>query len=134
MFSPRIDYIKWCYSEYQPTLPNSVKNVSFHNGYSDRLVERENLPNGQGLIILDDIADTISPKSIGNLFTKISHHRNISVFFLVQNLYYRGLPNMRLLNLNSHYTGKYSTVQYSIVLFLFLKSLISYSCVQERSG
>lgn len=111
MFSPRISKIIWCYSEYQPTLPRSVKNVTFHHGYSDQLVARENLSEGQSLLVLDDLADSISPKSIGNLFTKISHHRNVSVFFLVQNLYYRGLPNMRLLNLNSHYTGTIILIQ-----------------------
>ena len=40
--------------------------------------------------------------SVANLFTKWSHHRNVSVMFLTQNLFYKN-RHMRTISLNSHY-------------------------------
>ena len=49
-------------------------------------------------------SETSSPPSIVDLFTRGSHHRNLSVLFLCQNLFYRGGGNyMRDITLNSHY-------------------------------
>jgi hypothetical protein len=72
------------------------------------------MPNG--LVIIDDFMTEAGDKvktrsqtqnssnSIVNLFTKGSHHRNLSVLFLCQNLFYRGGQNyMRDVNLNAHY-------------------------------
>ena len=41
-------------------------------------------------------------ESIANLFTKGSHHRNISVVFLVQNMFHKN-KHIRTISLNSHY-------------------------------
>jgi hypothetical protein len=55
------------------------------------------------LIVIDDLmSEATKDTSICDLFTKGSHHRNLSVICLVQNLYYHGKEN-RTLNLNSHY-------------------------------
>jgi len=40
--------------------------------------------------------------SVANLFTKGSHHRNISVAFLVQNLFHKN-KHIRTISLNAHY-------------------------------
>jgi len=40
--------------------------------------------------------------SVANLFTKRSHHRNISVVFLVQNLFHKN-KQIRTISLNVHY-------------------------------
>ena len=37
-----------------------------------------------------------------DLFTKGCHHKNLSVFFITQNIFYKG-KNQRDLSLNSHY-------------------------------
>lgn len=46
------------------------------------------------LVILDDLMNESSSSSAGqnvvNLFTKGSHHRNLSVFFLTQTLFHQG--------------------------------------------
>src|SRR5690348_14956905 len=39
---------------------------------------------------------------LANLFTKGSHHLNISVLFIVQNVFHKG-KEMRTVNLNTHY-------------------------------
>ena len=53
------------------------------------------------------------------LFTKLSHHCRISVIFMVQNLFYRGLRSMRTLNLNAHYTFLFKSVRDKQVRFRF---------------
>ena len=55
-------------------------------------------------IYIDDLSDEVDEKLVGSLFTKKSHHRNISIIFLVNNLYFRGLKNMRDISLNTHFT------------------------------
>ena len=39
---------------------------------------------------------------VANLFTKGSHHRNVSVMFLTENLFYKN-RRMRTISLNAHY-------------------------------
>ena len=41
-------------------------------------------------------------KEIANLFTKFSHHMNINVIFVVQNIFHHG-KEMRTISLNTHY-------------------------------
>jgi hypothetical protein len=53
------------------------------------------------LLILDDLMSEAND-AVSNIFTKISHHRNVSVIFLSQNLFYQSKHN-RTLSLNSHY-------------------------------
>ena len=55
------------------------------------------------LIVVDDqMAETTNDKRILNLFTKGSHHRNLSVIFLLQNLFHQGKISQTM-SLNSHY-------------------------------
>ena len=51
------------------------------------------------LLILDDLM-TEAGSEVSNIFTKISHHRNISVIFLTQNLFFK---SQRTMNLNTQY-------------------------------
>jgi hypothetical protein len=46
-------------------------------------------PREKHLIILDDLMDETNQK-VSSLFTKKSHHRNIIVMYIVQNLFHRG--------------------------------------------
>ena len=41
-------------------------------------------------------------KRIADLFTKGSHHRNLSVIYIVQNIFHQG-KEMRIISLNAHY-------------------------------
>jgi hypothetical protein len=45
---------------------------------------------------------TESNDDVSNIFTKVSHHRNVSVVYLSQNLFYRSKQN-RTMSLNTHY-------------------------------
>ena len=101
MMNPPPDKIYYCYGEWQPMF-EEMRNVEFVHGLSENLVSRENLI-GHTCLVIDDLSDEVDEKLIGSLFTKLSHHRNISVIFLLNNLYYRGLKNMKDISLNTHY-------------------------------
>ena len=53
------------------------------------------------LIVIDDQMDQVDEK-ITRLFTKGSHHRNISVMYIVQNLFDNNKEH-RTISLNAHY-------------------------------
>jgi hypothetical protein len=97
MMTPIPDRILWCYGEYQ-TLYGTVDGVDFQQGLPDL----DNLdPREKHLIILDDLMDETDHR-IASLFTKKSHHRHISVMYIVQNLFHRGRHH-RTISLNAHY-------------------------------
>jgi len=80
--------IIWCYSE-QSAVPRHLlaalrKNVQIHEGVP------ENNKNAQGkpcLFILDDLLNEVYSRAICDLFTKGSHHRNLSVILITQNFF-----------------------------------------------
>jgi hypothetical protein len=97
MMTPKPDRILWCYGEYQ-TLYGTVEGIEFQQGLPDldNLDSRE-----KHLIIYDDLMDE-TEKRVASLFTKKSHHRNISVMYSVQNLFHRGKHHTTI-SLNAHY-------------------------------
>ena len=60
-------------------------------------------PNINNLFVIDDqLLEASNNNQIMNLFTKGSHHRNLSVMYLLQNVFHKGNIN-RTVNLNCHY-------------------------------
>lgn len=100
MIDPKPTKIIWCYGEYQEKfndLPDSVI-LSEGVGALDAIDTNE-----RNLVILDDLMHEVGDdKDIANLFTKGSHHRNLSVIMIVQNLFHQS-KIMRTVSLNSHY-------------------------------
>ena len=101
MVDPPFEKVIWAYSEWQPAY-DDMKGVEFVKGLTEDQVKKENL-RGHSCVVLDDMADQIDGTFLGALFTRISHHRNISIIFLLNNLFYKGLKTMRLVSLNTHY-------------------------------
>ena len=98
MFSERFQSITWCYGSVIPNLSSINYNIQFIQGLPD--METFNPPS-PGLIIVDDLMAE-SGQVVADLFTKYSHHKNLTVIFIVQNLFYKG-KCMRDISLNSHY-------------------------------
>ena len=97
MMTPKPDRILWCNGEYQ-TLYGTVEGIEFQQGLPDL----DNLdPREKHLIILDDLMDETDQR-VASLFTKKSHHKNISVMYIVQNLFHRG-KHYRTISRNAHY-------------------------------
>ncbi len=99
------DRIVWCYSEFQPAythLSKQFPQIEFIEGIPDDVIDMFD-PKINNLIVLDDLMDVCSSdKKIANLFTKGCHHRNLSVIFIVQNLFYQGRES-RTISLNTNY-------------------------------
>lgn len=96
MIQPSPTKIIWCYGIYQREF-DKWPNVEFMEGLPN---SAEDIASGSLLIIDDLMAETDS--RVTEIFTKSSHHRSISCFYLTQNIYYAGKHN-RTMNLNTHY-------------------------------
>lgn len=91
--------IIYCYGAWQP-LFEDMRNVTFHEGLIDIQSDfsRDGKPRW---IVIDDLMEKVKKnEEMNSLFTKYSHHFNLSVFFLVQNLFAKDL---RTISLNTHY-------------------------------
>lgn len=89
--------ILWHYSIWQPDI--NIPGVTFIQGLPDTDFDTT-YPR---LIIIDDLMrESANSSVIIDLFTKGCHHKNISVFFITQNIFYKG-KNQRDLSLNAHY-------------------------------
>ena len=85
MMTPKPDRMLWCYDEYQ-TLYGTVEGIECQQGLPDL----DNLdPREKHFIILDVLMDETDQR-VASLFTKKCHHKNISVMYIVQNLFHRG--------------------------------------------
>lgn len=89
--------IIYCYGEFQPIFAK-IPNVEFHEGLPD--VQRFD-GRRRVLLIIDDLMNE-ADQNVCNLFTKLSHHRNVSVVFVTQNLFHKN-RHVRTMNLNTHY-------------------------------
>ena len=97
--------IIWLYGEYQPAymeLSSKFPHILFMEGIPENLNEYID-PKFRNLIVIDDLmSETGGDKKVTNLFTKGSHHRNLSVTLLLQNLFYNGKESQTI-SLNAHY-------------------------------
>ena len=85
--------IIWCYSEAAAVPREKLNKLGRNIKYQEGLPE--NFGNARGepsLIILDDLLSQVYGREVCDLFTKGSHHRNISVllrpkiFFIKENI------------------------------------------------
>jgi hypothetical protein len=96
LFSVEFSEIIWCYSEIG-SLGTRNPNITYIEG----LPSEETLDGTPKLIVLDDLMHETN-ENVAKLFTKISHHRNVSVISITQNIFPRN-KNARDIALNSHY-------------------------------
>ena len=99
IFSPP-DRILWLYKQWQPlydVIQQTVPRVDFIQGIPLELDQDSFIhPGTKNLVILDDLMSTAAKNSrINELFTEGSHHRNLSVVAINQNLYYNIDPTQR---------------------------------------
>ena len=82
--------VNWCYSE-KSAVPSwqlaGTKNVRFNEGLP---ADFDNAKDKPCFIILDDFLNEANSKDVCDVFTKGSHHRNISVILITQNLFLQG--------------------------------------------
>lgn len=93
----------WCYGQFQELHKQSIaKNVEVI--YFDYLISSQEIKELKpDIIVIDDLMSEVSKNTeLSNLFTRGSHHLGISIFFIVQNIFYQG-KEMRNISLNSQY-------------------------------
>ena len=105
--SPAPQRIIWIYGQWQPLyaeMQRIIPGMEFVKGIPANIEDEQFLnPAIRNLIVIDDLmSEASNDKQICDLFTKGSHHRNLTVICLVQNLYYQGKES-RTMSLNSQY-------------------------------
>lgn len=105
MISPIPEKIFWCYDEYQTLfqeLAQSVPEILFLQGFPAD-IDKELNGEKKTLLVVDDLmAELSGNKRLSNLFSKGSHHRDLSIIFIQQNLFYNGKESKNI-RLNCHY-------------------------------
>ena len=94
---------KYFYSEYQDTfteIKSLVPNIQFIEGVPDAIFDSIN-PKTRNLYIFDDMMGE-RDSVIAKLLTKKSHHGNLSVIYIVQNLFHQSKDH-RTISLNASY-------------------------------
>lgn len=97
MISPAPTKIVYCYGEYQ-TLFATYPQVEFNEGLPDVSKFDGAQPV---LLIIDDLMDETNA-NVEKIFTRMSHHRNISVVYITQNMFPKN-KHARTISLNAHY-------------------------------
>ncbi len=108
-FQPPPQKIVWVYGEWQPAydeLRRLMLPIQFIKGFTLDLYERFR-PQERNLLILDDQMENANTRKRGTngvtkFFTQGAHHRNLTVVYLVQNLFNQD-GAMRTISLNTHY-------------------------------
>jgi hypothetical protein len=116
VIEPAPSRLIWCYGEYQDAF-NRFSDVEFHEGLPE-LTLFDGI--GSTLLILDDLMHE-SDERVSKIFTKISHHKNVSVLYLTQNLFHKGKEN-RTISLNAQY----------LVLFKNPRDATQVSCLARQ--
>ena len=97
----------WCYSQWQPAYTEmlvAMPHIEFVKGIPKALEQDSYFDVSKwNLIVFDDqMIDASKDKRIVSLFNHGSHHRNLSMIYIVQNLFHQGKVSHSI-SLNSHY-------------------------------
>lgn len=98
----KIIKVLWVHGQDQSL--HSLPIPSVDVGYTKEMPDEEMLEEfAPDIIIFDDMmAELGNSVELSNMFTKGAHHKDISVIFIIQNLFHKGTV-MRTLNVNTHY-------------------------------
>ena len=92
--------VSWHYGVNQPLYREPIDNPAVQVRYKPGFPEEA---EGCDVLVLDDLQSSAGNDSrLSDLFTRYSHHRNVTVIFVVQNLFLQS-KSMRNVSLNSHY-------------------------------
>ena len=103
LIDPTPENIIYFYAEYQDAfgeIQNLVPGIKFIQDLPDNIMDSIN-PETRNLFIIDDMMGE-KDGVISKLFTKKSHHGNLSVIYIVQNLFHQSKEH-RTISLNASY-------------------------------
>ena len=106
VFQVKPKKIVYAYDRWQPRFDRMQKNdgIQFHRGLPDpsHLTKWFGPTRGDVLVLDDLMEEGGQDKRVLDLFTKDSHHRNITVLYLTQDLFPPGKFS-KTINRNAHY-------------------------------
>lgn len=107
MFTEPPKRILYCYTTHQPMfdeMSGKLDNITFHKGIpTDACIDNLTRDGGCNALVLDDLSQKcINSEHFLKIWTVDAHHRRLSTFLLVQNLFLKG-KYARDISLNAHY-------------------------------
>ena len=99
-FPTRILYL---YSEWQNELDNlleSLHEITFQKGFPDKVMDLFGTSENNLLRLDHPMTKAEDTTELADLFTKVSHHRNLPIIYNVQNLFHKSM-SLRTASLNS---------------------------------
>lgn len=102
-FTKKTLSVLWVHGQWQKAYENPIAenvHVTYVEGLPDEDLIMRRRPD---LIVIDDLMNELGKnEKLANLFTKGSHHLNVSIVFIVQNIFHKA-PVMRTVSVNAHY-------------------------------
>jgi hypothetical protein len=100
----KIRYYYGIWQDNYDQMKREIENISFQQGLpSEEELMNFTDPKTHTMIIIDDLMDEACNSQVVELiFTRISHHRFCSCFYIVQNAFVQGKKQMTI-NLNTKY-------------------------------
>lgn len=107
--------VVWCYKQWQPLYDTLGRETSVEIEFVDDMDQIDTIldtyaPDHPQWLIFDDLMDSTHNKRIADWFTTKSHHTNVSVVHIVQNLFHQS-KEQRTISLNSHYIILFRSVR-----------------------
>ena len=104
MFTRKPNKIYYFYSIWQDLFDKcKIDNLNFIKKIPDETTIEDITDRSHHLLIIDDLQiSALNDGFIANLFTRESHHRNLSVILILQNLFHQGKYASDI-SLNAHY-------------------------------
>ena len=97
MILPKPEEVYYCYTEWQPAYQVLAQSgVRMIEGLPDMSELKVDTVKPKLLILDDMMQEMKSEKKLVQLFTRGSHHWNISILHIVQNLFFEGLRTSRV--------------------------------------
>jgi hypothetical protein len=125
MVDVEVEEILWCYGVSQP-LHNQIKlkvnaSLRFLEGVPNmqEIAPEKNPP--PRLLIIDDLMRE-ADGNVVDIFSKGSHHRNLSVIFITQNIFHQG-KGSRDMSLNAHYVVFFKNPREKSQIFSFARQV-----------
>ena len=103
LFESKPETIYYCYGAWQDRFQVMKEaGIKFHEGIPEVSNLQKWFPNGGALVLDDLMSEGSSDKTVLDLFTKHSHHQNITVLYLSQDMFPNG-KYAKSISRNAHY-------------------------------
>ena len=103
MFVDSPKKILYCFGAWQPMFERFDGKIEFHEGLPSDMLINEFADGHHHLFIIDDLIElAVQSSQVQNLFTKNSHHKNLTVIYINQNMFCKG-KYARNLSINTQY-------------------------------